>query len=127
MKDSGTSRFEKFLETRGIEPLTSWMPFKRSPIWATPPFRGFEIVEALFFVNIILSHTFELCSGDGRSEARFIRAQDIMRSKRSFAPKKYLQLAGRVFYFNQESCGQGLVCRIGKYNLQYISSILTDK
>ena len=25
------------VEMRGIEPLTSWMPFKRSPKWATPP------------------------------------------------------------------------------------------
>lgn len=26
------------VETIGIEPTTSWMPFKRSPRWATPPF-----------------------------------------------------------------------------------------
>ena len=25
------------VETIGIEPTTSWMPFKRSPKWATPP------------------------------------------------------------------------------------------
>ena len=26
------------VEISGIEPLTSWMPFKRSPSWAIPPF-----------------------------------------------------------------------------------------
>ena len=26
-----------FVELRGVEPLTSWMPFKRSPNWATAP------------------------------------------------------------------------------------------
>ena len=34
-------RFQRFLfemvEISGIEPLTSWMPFKRSPSWAIPP------------------------------------------------------------------------------------------
>ncbi len=25
------------METVGVEPMTSWMPFKRSPNWATPP------------------------------------------------------------------------------------------
>ena len=29
------------VETKGIEPSTSWMPFKRSPRWATPPLECF--------------------------------------------------------------------------------------
>ena len=28
----------KLVEISGIEPLTSWMPFKRSPSWAIPPY-----------------------------------------------------------------------------------------
>ena len=28
------------VEISGIEPLTSWMPFKRSPSWAIPPYMG---------------------------------------------------------------------------------------
>ena len=31
--------FITVVETMGIEPTTSWMPFKRSPKWATPPLR----------------------------------------------------------------------------------------
>ena len=30
-------RFFYLVEPIGIEPTTSWMPFKRSPIWATAP------------------------------------------------------------------------------------------
>ena len=29
------------VEISGIEPLTSWMPFKRSPSWAIPPYELF--------------------------------------------------------------------------------------
>ena len=31
------------VELRGIEPLTSWMPFKRSPNWATAPQQTWKI------------------------------------------------------------------------------------
>ena len=30
--------FFEVVEISGIEPLTSWMPFKRSPSWAIPPY-----------------------------------------------------------------------------------------
>ena len=30
------------VEISGIEPLTSWMPFKRSPSWAIPPYLHFQ-------------------------------------------------------------------------------------
>ena len=38
-KDLKSYDFRSFLvEISGIEPLTSWMPFKRSPSWAIPPY-----------------------------------------------------------------------------------------
>ena len=40
-------RHHRLVETIGIEPTTSWMPFKRSPRWATPPWWTFFQVWSL--------------------------------------------------------------------------------
>ena len=37
-KRSETYVSDLLVEISGIEPLTSWMPFKRSPSWAIPPY-----------------------------------------------------------------------------------------
>ena len=43
------------VEMRGIEPLTSWMPFKRSPGWATPPYIESPFVRVYFKLYISVS------------------------------------------------------------------------
>ena len=39
------------VEISGIEPLTSWMPFKRSPSWAIPPY---ELFAELFRTKLLI-------------------------------------------------------------------------
>ena len=41
------------VELRGIEPRTSWMPFKRSPSWAIAPLDYFDNLFIYKFINEI--------------------------------------------------------------------------
>ena len=65
------------VEISGIEPLTSWMPFKRSPSWAIPPcsiltpkWGGTKPREALIYQG---ERRFCHCVSDDKSGANFFR------------------------------------------------------
>ena len=52
------NRLMKLVELSGIEPLTSWMPFKRSPSWAITPFKylqKYAIFESDYITTQIIS------------------------------------------------------------------------
>ena len=85
----------RLVETIGIEPTTSWMPFKRSPRWATPPwwtlFPG--LIPGHWTTNRFKPRRFGLlyqirwsCSSDFRLTYRTLRTFSIERrwSSRTF-------------------------------------------
>ena len=70
----------QMVEISGIEPLTSWMPFKRSPSWAIPPWSWnpwFYWVSVLFdcrILRVVLLVNYpqaELCSSKSKLWALF--------------------------------------------------------
>ena len=84
------------VEISGIEPLTSWMPFKRSPSWAIPPNWGKEHLPTVLFYVVYLA-----CRINNN---KFLSICQYLSSK-NFAVNFHRQLESRP------AGASGLLCR----------------
>ena len=108
IKDPCSLRLHESLilvEISGIEPLTSWMPFKRSPSWAIPPHlwtRWFPTVSWLFSFHFVDFFWGRLLV-DVPSQLSYTPAVDFYPADLTFYGIRHDWTAGFWFYFDSLS------------------------
>ena len=107
------------VEIRGFEPLTSWMPFKRSPNWAIPPNNKSHYTDEALLCQARFSVRSEICGGD----ARCLRRGRLL-GTRLGAWKSILRLI-YLHYFSAAAWGGGVspfLRRAGEFYMRIYKS-----